>query len=1294
MTEHNGIKTEISFDKKEYEENDIAKISVSLINDNSFIVSGVSGKIELSKNLCSEDALEIVNNIDLKPNEKITKLFYIKLLKDVEKEEIFVDKDIMTNISVNTGNSYKDIYVYITIAIIAIVVVVSVRTKKLKKFLSIIISASIVITLMDGFEIRADNMDVKANSRSYTSPFDIKFTDKSETIVVEVFYDYMKEMNLITINTEKYSYDDEKTAYEINDEDVIVKGTLVDSELYSNITIQVYNIKGKQIYSDTIDATDNWKFINVGLFPGINNVVVTAIGKESVSTDVKLYDYFGMAFKKIPNSNKDEDNDGVVDMIEEYWGTDLVVPDTDRDGLTDYQEINEIGTDPLIEDTDEDGVSDANEDTDEDGLTNIEEYKYNTTVFSTDTDGDSLSDYNEIMVYNTNPLSKDTDNDSADDKWEINNGFNPIVYNELFLVKNTIQGQNTSVEIELVADGDSASSFDCGVYENDQYYINSTLPGYLGSAYEFNIDGVFETAKIKYFFEEENINDEGFEPVVYYYNTEQNILEEIETHWDGVSNYVTADLQHFSVYLLLNKNKFDEVWNTQIKTPSLNENGESNLNVAFVVDLSGSMRGNKLSTTKMAIGSFINILEDTDQAGLISFTSSAKLHCNLTNNKEELVRSVDSMSANGLTSIYTGLDKAVDMLINNSCDGYDMIIVFTDGYDEPSTTYDSYYKEIVDKAVEEDICIYTIGIETVDENLLTKIAETTGGKYYYASLISELQEKIDEVKEEAKEIKEDANGDGLIDYYTRMICEGKLRYSTGSVVKGFIGNYDEIQKKADLDNDGLINGKEITIGTTSGGRPCVEMLSDPIKPDTDRDEMSDGEEREKGTNPFYPNASCSDVDSILNNDMYLASIFSQEYQNNFALRAQLCAGNLITNFKYSYVEDYRKTLLTYIQQYTQVTYNEITAQTVKEIELSTIYDISEDLTNYILAITDVANESMEYAKALETAVDCQNKLLSLENSFAQINSYSQIVGFDDELTQTLLNIQVQIEEQRSLFNKVDNTLLQSKLNGKLAKKFGKFNNKLPSKVVKGIKVYKAFNDFLTYGMIAVNTGCSIWETVSIYGGIDAGIIQCEELDEFLELIVENSDISELRDAATHVKYVLESDTDRILVQTSAILKDLEKGLIATDVTLILTNTGPLGWAIYIGLGLGNLISNTGEIDEKMLGVIACGNSADCYSDYVKKQLSIDTGTYYRFPKDVAGEIQLIAQLRIVGEDRYAEAADDRSSLRKWIGKIFADCSQSDIEEYCKEQNEDVEEKCNRFNVIVNKKFNDNFLYND
>lgn len=48
-------------------------------------------------------------------------------------------------------------------------------------------------------------------------------------------------------------------------------------------------------------------------------------------------------------------------------------------------------------------------------------------VADTDTDGDGLSDYDEVHTYGTDPLEWDTDGDGLPDKWEIDHSLNPLV---------------------------------------------------------------------------------------------------------------------------------------------------------------------------------------------------------------------------------------------------------------------------------------------------------------------------------------------------------------------------------------------------------------------------------------------------------------------------------------------------------------------------------------------------------------------------------------------------------------------------------------------------------------------------------------------------------------------------------------------------------------------------------------------------------------------------------------------------------------------------------------------------
>ncbi len=111
-----------------------------------------------------------------------------------------------------------------------------------------------------------------------------------------------------------------------------------------------------------------------------------------------------------------------------------VVPDFDRDGLTDQEEIA-LGTDPEDPDTDGDGLSDGDEvhrhrtdpllgDTDGDGLNDRVELEAGSSPLVSDTDRDGIPDADEAAL-GSDPALQDTDGDGAWDGLEIILGTGP-----------------------------------------------------------------------------------------------------------------------------------------------------------------------------------------------------------------------------------------------------------------------------------------------------------------------------------------------------------------------------------------------------------------------------------------------------------------------------------------------------------------------------------------------------------------------------------------------------------------------------------------------------------------------------------------------------------------------------------------------------------------------------------------------------------------------------------------------------------------------------------------------------
>src|SRR6266446_208765 len=120
-------------------------------------------------------------------------------------------------------------------------------------------------------------------------------------------------------------------------------------------------------------------------------------------------------------------NDGAAGIIRA--SVVLSATDSDGDGIPDDVELA-LGLDPH-------NPVDAQEDFDRDGLTNLQEYQLGTDMRKADTDGDGLSDGDEVNVYHTNPLVADTDGDGIPDGVEVQTGTNPLVRNSYDLRKAT-----------------------------------------------------------------------------------------------------------------------------------------------------------------------------------------------------------------------------------------------------------------------------------------------------------------------------------------------------------------------------------------------------------------------------------------------------------------------------------------------------------------------------------------------------------------------------------------------------------------------------------------------------------------------------------------------------------------------------------------------------------------------------------------------------------------------------------------------------------------------------------------
>jgi hypothetical protein len=196
----------------------------------------------------------------------------------------------------------------------------------------------------------------------------------------------------------------------------------------------------------------------------ITNVTFVLDGRPI--TDPAMADHNAIingATLELVSAAVDSDGDGLWDAWEmDNFGNlnQTSAGDPDADGLTNAQEFV-LNTDPNKADTDGDALSDGQEVS-----------TTRTDPLKADTDGDGLTDGAEVNTYRTDPLKTDTDGDGISDSDEIRVGDDPLTVEAATVLSNIL--------IQPITGGDPGEGLD--LQGNFRYAINVGTAGAAGKA--------------------------------------------------------------------------------------------------------------------------------------------------------------------------------------------------------------------------------------------------------------------------------------------------------------------------------------------------------------------------------------------------------------------------------------------------------------------------------------------------------------------------------------------------------------------------------------------------------------------------------------------------------------------------------------------------------------------------------------------------------------------------------------------------------------------------------------------
>ena len=168
------------------------------------------------------------------------------------------------------------------------------------------------------------------------------------------------------------------------------------------------------------------------------------------------------------------------------------------------------------------------------------------------------------------------------------------------------------------------------------------------------------------------------------------------------------------------------------------------LNLAVVLDKSGSMTGAKLEKTKQAAMQLVDRLAPNDIFSLVIFSDAARVlvPAQKVEDKDALKEKIENIQAGGSTALYAGVKMGADQIQEYfSNKRINRVILLSDGLANvgPSTPRD--LRRLGGDLAERDISVTTIGVgDDYNEDLMAGLAEASDANYYYVKDTEKLPE--------------------------------------------------------------------------------------------------------------------------------------------------------------------------------------------------------------------------------------------------------------------------------------------------------------------------------------------------------------------------------------------------------------------------------------------------------------------------------------------------------------------------------------------------------------------------
>jgi Ca-activated chloride channel family protein len=199
-----------------------------------------------------------------------------------------------------------------------------------------------------------------------------------------------------------------------------------------------------------------------------------------------------------------------------------------------------------------------------------------------------------------------------------------------------------------------------------------------------------------------------------------------------------ASNQDNETYLYLNVNAPTEVkGNTAVP-----------VNLAIVIDRSGSMRGKRLSNAVEAARGMVRRLRDGDRVSIITYNTRAETLVPATtvdaSSRERIASQLSSVTPNGDTCISCGVEAGLDAL-RGSTGMIQRMLLLSDGQATAGVRDVPGFRQLASRARDMGCTISSVGVDVdYNERIMTAIAIESNGRHYFVENDAQLPAIFDQ----------------------------------------------------------------------------------------------------------------------------------------------------------------------------------------------------------------------------------------------------------------------------------------------------------------------------------------------------------------------------------------------------------------------------------------------------------------------------------------------------------------------------------------------------------------------